>query len=522
MNFGSRPLAYRNAQASKARDVTLLTNLVRRRVRFLLTFVAVASLALLFWPARPLRSDNFVFYLPNGPRLVPLQTIDHTNYMPLLPLLNALGRVQGLTAARDSIKVFFEDSQLEFHVDDKKVLLKKEKISLSDPVRMQDGQWMIPVNFLETVLPRIVHQSIVYRLGSRRAFIGDVQPSSFSFRLDSLANGSRLTLQFSEKINVRTAASNGKWVLYLGDKPVQPLEQKFEFHDPYLSNIQFDDQDGAPKLIITPAVDGLNFYPKLDETGKTLMADMVKAVPVVAQQPPPSQVPETPGVTVLPPAIPSTTPTATAAGEPGLPVVVLDAGHGADDSGARGSNGLLEKDLVAQLVARVRSNLLTSRRYRIILTRVGDVNPTQDQRAAIANAAHAVVFVTFHAGNLGTHTPRVTLYTLQAPPTSSPSTGDRAQGLFVPWGTVQLSHLPRSQLFAEALQKELTAIPGASVGSPTGAPLGVLRGVNAPAVAIEIGSLNPDVDATPLSATSFQDGIANAVVRAMDAFEGER
>jgi N-acetylmuramoyl-L-alanine amidase len=372
------------------------------------------------------------------------------------------------------------------------------------------------------VLPRIVHQTIVYRLGSRRAFIGDVQPSSFSFRLDPLPNGSRLTLQFSEKINVRTAASNGKWVLFLGDKPVQPLDQRFEFHDPYLSNIQFDDQDGVPKLILTPAVEGLNFYPKMDETGKTLMAEMLKPTASIAQLPPPVQVPETPGVTVLPSVTPPATSTATPVGEPGLPVVVLDAGHGADDTGARGSNGLLEKDLVAQLVARVRSTLLSSRRYRIVLTRVGDVNPGQDQRAAIANAARAEVFVTFHAGNLGMHSPRIAIYTYQPPSTSTATAGDRPAGLLIPWGTIQVSHLSRSQLLADAFQKTLVNIPGVSVSSPTAAPMGVIRGVNAPAIAVEIGSLTPDMDGTPLSATSFQDGVASAVVKAMDAFEGGR
>jgi hypothetical protein len=30
------------------------------------------------------------------------------------------------------------------------------------------------------------------------------------------------------------------------------------------------------------------------------------------------------------------------------------------------------------------------------------------------------------------------------------------------------------------------------------------------------------MDGTPLSATSFQDGVASAVVKAMDAFEGGR
>ncbi len=499
-----------------------MTSLLRRRARTLLTLISVVGLAMVFWPARNLRSDNFVFYLPNGSRVVPLQTIGQTNYLPLLQLLNALGKVQGLTAARDSIKVWFDDSQIEFHVDDKKVRLKKEKISLSDPVRLQDGQWMVPVNFLETVLPRIVHESIVYRLGARRAFIGDVRPGSFSFRLDPLSNGSRLTLQFTDKVNVRTASSNGKWILYLGDKPVQPLEQKFNFQDPYLSNIQFDDQDGMPKLILTPAMDGLNFYPKLDETGKTLLADMMKPAPVVAQQPPSVQVPETPGIPP-PPAMTQATPgTATPAGGPGLPVVVLDAGHGAEDGGARGGNGLLEKDLVAQLVAHVRSNLLASRKYRIVLTRLGDVNPILDQRAATANAAHPEVFVTFHAGNLGVRTPRVMVYTYQPPPMASPSEDEQPRGLFIPWATVQLGQLSRSQQFALALQKELANIPGVLVSQPAAAPLRVLRGVNAPAVALEIGSLNPNVDSNALSGTNFQDGIASAVVRAIDAFEGRR
>jgi len=59
-----------------------------------------------------MRSDNFVFYSPNAAHVVPVQTIGQTSYLPLLQLLNAVGRVKGITAARDSLKVWFEDTEL--------------------------------------------------------------------------------------------------------------------------------------------------------------------------------------------------------------------------------------------------------------------------------------------------------------------------------------------------------------------------------------------------------------------------
>jgi N-acetylmuramoyl-L-alanine amidase len=499
--------------------VAQLNHPLRRHSRVLFVLMPALGLALLFWPARALRSDNFVFYLPDASRVLPVQSIDGTSYLPLLQILNTVGRVQGLTVAKDSLKVFFNDSQIEFHQDDKRVRIKKEKINMSDPARVLNGQFMVPINFIETVLPRVIHESVVYRLGTRRAFIGNVVLNTFSFRLDQVPNGSRLTLDFTGKITIRTASSNGKWVLYLGDKPVQPLEQKFNFQDPYLRNIQFDDQDGVAKLILTPTVEGLNFYPKLDDSGKILTAEILKPQAAVAQQPPPATPSPAPG-TVPPPVVAPPAETASSAGGPGLPMVVLDAGHGGDDSGARGGNGLLEKDLVAQLVARVRSTLLASRKYRIVLTRVGDVNPTFDQRAATANAAHAKVFITFHAGNLGVHTSRIVVYTLEAASSSSSGGAPPAAGLFVPWESVQLSHLSQSQQFAQILQKEFTGISGATVSPPATAPLRELRGVNAAAVAVEIGSLAADVDPTALTNSSFQAGLANAIVRALDDFEG--
>jgi len=519
---GARTCRHSSFEIRKAVDVTI--NLPSRRARTFLGLIPLAALVMVFWPARSLRSDNFVFYFPNAAHVVPIQPIGQTNYLPLFQVLNLVGRIKRITAARDWLKVWFEDSELEFHAGDKRIRIKKAKLELSDPVRVENGQWLVPASFLETALPRLIHQTIFHRLGTRRIFIGDVKPISFALRLEPVANGSRLTVQFTEKVNIRTVSSNGKWVVFLGDKPAQPLEPKFSVQDPYVSSVQFDDQDGVPKLVVTPAADGLNFYAKVEETGKTLQADLLKPAPTVAQQPAAPPVPATsplPSITSMGPSVPGAPQTALSPAELALPAVVLDAGHGGEDAGARGSNGILEKDVAAQLVARVRSTLLASKKYRIVLTRLGDVNPSLDQRDAAANQVRPQVFFSFHAGNLGVRAPRVVVYSYQ-PSTPSPPLAEDSRGAFIPWDTVQLYQLSRSQQLAQVVQSELAKISGLAVDPPAAAPVRVLRSVNAPAVAIEVGSLAADVDSSLLADLNFQAEIANAIVRAIDIFREGR
>ena len=278
---------------------------------------------------------------------------------------------------------------------------------------------MVPVDFLTTVLPRLTHQPVEYQEGTNRIFIGDVKPASFSVRLDPIANGVRLAVQFTDKVSVRTASSNGKWVLFLGDHPMEPMEPSYHFQNAYVSDLQFDDQDGVPKLILSPTSSGLNFFPVLAEGGKILLADVLKPPSPSAQvsQPQPASQPKPPSAQSTPagPAPEVTEESPAAPPGPPLPVVALDAGHGGEDNGGHSHDGVLEKDLVAQYVARVRSALLATAKYRVVLTRTGDVNVSVEQRALAANLSSAIYFLSFHAGDLGAASPRITIFTFQPP-----------------------------------------------------------------------------------------------------------
>jgi N-acetylmuramoyl-L-alanine amidase len=199
--------------------------------------------------------------------------------------------------------------------------------------------------------------------------------------------------------------------------------------------------------------------------------------------------------------------------------VVLDAAHGGAETGARARDGILEKDLVAQYVARVRLALLATKKYRIVLTRLGDNNPTLEQRETTTNLARPIVFLTFHAGNLGSSAPRVVVYNYKFSSGVTPPANDAAS-LFIPWRLVQQAYLDRSRQLAQILQQQVNQVAGITASETAELPVRALRSIDAPAVAIEVGSLSPELDSAPVNTADFQQRIANAIVQALDQFQG--
>ncbi len=497
------------------------------RPQLVLPAILLLGVICLFWPARELRSDNFVFYFPNGHHLLPYENVAGAKYLPLVQILNMIGKVAAIQEKKNELEVWFGTTPITLRPNAAPVQVEGATYDLLLPVRLSNGQWMVPVDFLTTVLPHLTHQGVEYQDGTNRIFIGDVKPASFTVRVEPLANGARLTVQFTDKVGVSTASSNGKWIMYLGNHPMEPMEQSYRFQNPYLSELHYDDEDGVPKLILTPTSGGLNFYPVQAEGGKILLADVLKPPPSTAQTTPEPQPPapvpaaapnpQAPQVPA-PPEISTESPAAPPG--PPLPVVALDPGHGGTDNGGRSNDGVLEKDLVMQYVARVRAALLATDKYRVVLTRAADVNVTSDQRALAANVSGAICFISFHAGDLGSSTPRISIFTFQPPsppppPPQTPAPAGTPTAPFLPWGEVQESQLAQSTQLALALQQQLAQINGAEVDPPATAPARALRNVNAPAVAIELGRLAPDEDSKALVNPAFQQQVAGAVVQAL-------
>jgi N-acetylmuramoyl-L-alanine amidase len=78
------------------------------------------------------------------------------------------------------------------------------------------------------------------------------------------------------------------------------------------------------------------------------------------------------------------------------PLIVIDAGHGGHDPGARGK-GLDEKDLTLSLAKAVRDALLKAGGVRVALTRSDDSFRTLNERSGIARRLQADLFLSIHA-----------------------------------------------------------------------------------------------------------------------------
>lgn len=153
-------------------------------------------------------------------------------------------------------------------------------------------------------------------------------------------------------------------------------------------------------------------------------------------------------------------------------IVVLDAAHGGDDSGARLASGQPEKNVTLALSVRLRS-LLSARGISVITTRESDVTIEPNRRAEIANHANAQACLNLHATESGTG---VHLFASSLAPVQPVR--------FLPWKTAQAGWVTRSLALAGALNSVLLhANMNVTLGRTA---LITVDNMTCPAVAVEI------------------------------------
>lgn len=219
-------------------------------------------------------------------------------------------------------------------------------------------------------------------------------------------------------------------------------------------------------------------------------------------------------------------------------VVVLDAGHGGQDEGAKGASGLREKDLVLDVVRRL-ARRLEAKGLRVVLTRKEDRFLSLEERTAVANDARADLFLSIHANASRSRKPRgveTFFASLDATDEDARATAERenqALGAKAPerkrsdplaailGDLIETQHLRDSSEFAKLAQRELVEANESRSRGVKQAPFVVLMGVQMPASLVEIGFLSNPKEEAGLKKGSRRDSIAKALTTAVLNF-GER
>jgi N-acetylmuramoyl-L-alanine amidase len=238
--------------------------------------------------------------------------------------------------------------------------------------------------------------------------------------------------------------------------------------------------------------------------------------------------------------------------KPGVHTIVIDPGHGGQETGAIGPGGIQEKELTLEL-ARELAAKLGRLGVQTVLTRTEDALVKLDDRPAIANQNRADLFISIHlnsslgAGASGTETyflspqasdPRAasSAATENTPPPPA-ATSDAAGGAGAPspaeqqdvdlilWDLAQSRHLAESQRFANMIQAQLNEALQIKDRGVKQAPFRVLKGATMPAVLVELGFINNPEEEKKLQDPAYRgqllDALVTAIARYRASIEGQ-
>ena len=199
----------------------------------------------------------------------------------------------------------------------------------------------------------------------------------------------------------------------------------------------------------------------------------------------------------------------------GSRIVVLDPGHGGEDSGAVSPKGLLEKDVALDISRRVR-NLLARRGVKVYLTRHDDRFLELEERPRRAGKWKADVFVSVHA-NAGASTAKGTeTFALSIPGSHSTNhtSGKPAPKTSSPGNR----HNEANVALAYALHHSLMEIPGTTDRGVKRARFSVLRNATCPAALVEVGFLSHPGEGEKFRDAAHRERVARSIARGIDNY----
>jgi N-acetylmuramoyl-L-alanine amidase len=196
----------------------------------------------------------------------------------------------------------------------------------------------------------------------------------------------------------------------------------------------------------------------------------------------------------------------------GSRTIVIDPGHGGDDSGTA-HNGLVEKNLTIDIARRLRA-LLAAQGWTVRMTRDSDIDPVSaanlakmqadgkpnasdraylQTRCDVANDAHARLFISIHINSAPVESAR---------------------------GTTFYWYKPQDAPFAQALEHAVIPAAGTQDDGTQHANFYVIRHTTMPAVLIETAFVTNPGDVALLRQPSFLQNVAQGIANGVKAFAG--
>ena len=212
-------------------------------------------------------------------------------------------------------------------------------------------------------------------------------------------------------------------------------------------------------------------------------------------------------------------------------VIVIDPGHGGDDTGAIGPRGTKEKEITLELARRLKEALTEKLGCTVLLTRTDDTFIPLEERTEFANFAGADIFISVHVNAApGRMVKGIETFFLSYEATDDEarrlaavennvlgaedgSLGEFSEGLNeILFDLTQNVAHHRSSALAESVHTRMVGSTGREDRGLKQAPFRVLMGAVMPAILLEVGFIsNPDEERW-LKSKKDLDDVAESIV----------
>lgn len=385
--------------------------------------------------------------------------------------------------------------------DSRLALVDGREVLLPVKPRALDGDLWIPVTFVTDELAALTTERISWHADDLLLTVGGVRPNVESVSVRTSARATRVLLRCSEPLGWRLEHGPGDRIrLKIYDGVLDPAAVRFDGTRGLVRGVSSrpDGDDAVVEIALRPLVSRTRSH--AEDDGRTIVVVLEEEATLLpdlqargeASMGDPDQLGPSAAVDV----------------------VVIDPGHGGEDRGVTGIDGLRESETVLALARDLR-DALSDAGFTVLLTRDDDRFLEPAERAERANLAGGDVFISLHADGWFDDGARgVAAWFLAAAAVDV----DDDPLAFVPWDRVQRRHLARSADLAERLAARLASDADLPVRGVGQADLVWLEGVDMPAAVVEVGLLTSPDDAALLDGRDGRRRLAAALTAAVVDF----
>lgn len=482
---------------------------MKRSVIFVfVTAVAIASIVL----AQSVPSVTL--QTPAGARTVTVHKDGDQAFFAADEVLSAFNG--SIARERNGFRVKLGAVEAAFAQDSRFAVIREDLIEMPSAPLIVDNRAFLPWQFFDGFLRRAAQLEVNWNATTNTLTASPVVAQALNAQISvvDLPELSKLVLSLSGPAEYSVVREPGRYVIRFPQSVEGPFtEQHYEGGN--VSRVQFTGSDVVIDLA-SPEVVGDPY--RLDEPFRIVL-DLRKGVAPLSESAQPG----------LGGALKTTD-------LPGVRTIVLDPGHGGKEVGAIGANGLMEKDVTLAICRKLAELLQNKLGVRVILTRYDDAQVPLEERTSIANQYKADLFLSIHLNAAvirGARGAETYFLSLEASDELAKKAAElensNAGGAAAPsdelnlilWDLAQQEYLKESSRLAEMIQEEMNRLGNIQNRGVKQAPFRVLLGATMPAALVEVGFISNPEEETQLASADFQNGVATALVGAVERFKIE-